>query len=75
MKVYIETYGCAAAQGDAAIMEGILLQRGYEIVGEPEKADFVVIVTCIVVDTTQQRMLLRINKLTVMDNEIMYRAC
>jgi len=75
MKVYIETYGCAAAQGDAAIMEGILLQRGYEIVGEPEKADFVVIVTCIVVDTTQQRMISRIKKFKEMGKKIVVAEC
>ena len=75
MKVYIETYGCAAAQGDAAIMEGILLQRGYEIVGDADKADVVVIVTCIVVDATQQRMISRIKKFNEMGKKIVVAEC
>ena len=75
MKVYIETYGCAAAQGDAAIMEGILLQHGYEIVDEPEQADFVIIVTCIVIDTTQQRMISRIKKFKEMGKKIVVAEC
>ena len=75
MKVYIETYGCAAAQGDASIMEGILLQRGHEIVENADNADFVVIVTCIVIDATQQRMIARIKKFKEMGKKIVVAEC
>ncbi|MBC7081394.1 MAG: tRNA (N(6)-L-threonylcarbamoyladenosine(37)-C(2))-methylthiotransferase [Thermoplasmatales archaeon] len=62
MKVYIETYGCAANQGDASIMQGVIEKRGHEIVEDAKFADAIIIVTCTVIDTTQQRMLSRIKK-------------
>lgn len=62
MKVYIETYGCALNQGDASIMQGIIEERGHEIVNDASIADTIIIVTCTVIDTTQQRMLSRIRK-------------
>lgn len=75
MRIYIETYGCAAAQGDASIMEGILEEKGHEIVDNPEIADFIVIVTCIVVDTTQQRMISRIKKFKEMGKKTVVAGC
>ena len=63
MRIYIETYGCAANQGDASIIQGILLDRGHELVDSFENADAIVMLTCTVIDTTQQRMLNRIRKL------------
>jgi MiaB-like tRNA modifying enzyme len=62
VKVYIETYGCALNQGDASIMQGIIEERGHEIVNDASIADTIIIVTCTVIDTTQQRMLSRIRK-------------
>ncbi|MEM2935156.1 MAG: tRNA (N(6)-L-threonylcarbamoyladenosine(37)-C(2))-methylthiotransferase [Candidatus Thermoplasmatota archaeon] len=62
MKVYIETYGCAVNQGDASIMQGLIERRGYEIVEDASLADILIIVTCTVIDTTQQRMLSGIRK-------------
>ena len=62
VRVYIENYGCAANQGDTSIMQGIIEERGHEIVEEASNADVIIIVTCTVIDTTQQRMMSRIKK-------------
>ncbi len=59
MKVYMETYGCAANQGDASIAKGVLAEKGHELVEEIDNADVLVIFTCIVIDKTEQRMLHR----------------
>ncbi len=75
VKIYMEVYGCAANQGDASIMKGILLSRGHEIVDEVEKAEVAIIVTCTVIDTTQQRMLHRINVLKKKVPKLMVAGC
>ena len=75
VKVYMEVYGCAANQGDASIMQGILLQQGHEIVDSLEKADAAVIVTCTVVATTEQRMLSRIKELDGKVEKIVVAGC
>ncbi|MEM2508744.1 MAG: tRNA (N(6)-L-threonylcarbamoyladenosine(37)-C(2))-methylthiotransferase, partial [Candidatus Thermoplasmatota archaeon] len=49
-------------QGDASIMQGLIEKRGHEIVNDASLADVLIIVTCTVIATTQQRMLSRIRK-------------
>lgn len=75
MKVYIETYGCAANQGDTSIMEGVLIERGHEVVQSIEEADVLVINTCTVIDTTQQRMLSRIKRLNEVGKKLIIAGC
>ena len=75
MRVYVETYGCAANQGDASIIQGILLDRGHELVDSFEKADAIVMLTCTVIDTTQQRMLNRIRKLNKNEKIFVVAGC
>lgn len=61
MKVYTEAYGCAANQGDASIVEGILEREGHELVDSIENADVLILFTCIVIEKTEQRMLHRMS--------------
>lgn len=75
MKVYIETYGCATNQGDTSIMEGVLIERGHEVVQSIEEADVLVINTCTVIDTTQQRMLSRIKRLNEVGKKLIIAGC
>lgn len=75
MKVYVESYGCAANQGDTSIMEGILLERGHILVERAEEADAMVINTCTVIDTTQQRMMHRIRNLRRSGKPLIVAGC
>jgi len=75
VKVYMEVYGCAANQGDASIMQGILMQQGHELVDRVNKADVAVIVTCTVISTTEQRMLSKIRKLREQAKKIVVAGC
>ncbi len=75
MKVYMEVYGCAANQGDASIMQGILMEKGYEMVENIEEADLLILTTCIVVDTTQQRMISRLKKFKETGKKIIVAGC
>ncbi|MFC2143554.1 tRNA (N(6)-L-threonylcarbamoyladenosine(37)-C(2))-methylthiotransferase [Candidatus Aenigmatarchaeota archaeon] len=55
MKIYIETYGCSSNQNDSQIMVGILKEKGHQIV-ESENADIIIINTCTVKHTTEQKI-------------------
>ena len=60
MKVYVEVYGCTANKSDASLIKGILKENNHEIVQELIYADVIIILTCTVIDTTEQRMLSRL---------------
>ncbi|MGB9701835.1 MAG: tRNA (N6-isopentenyl adenosine(37)-C2)-methylthiotransferase MiaB [Candidatus Kapaibacteriota bacterium] len=54
-KVYIETYGCQMNFYDTEILSGILTNTGrYEIITEPEGADFILLNTCSVRDNAEK---------------------
>jgi len=57
MNIYIETYGCTANKCDESIIKGLLLKHFFKIINHVEKADIIIILTCTVINTTEQRML------------------
>ncbi|NPA38404.1 MAG: tRNA (N(6)-L-threonylcarbamoyladenosine(37)-C(2))-methylthiotransferase [Candidatus Nanohaloarchaeota archaeon] len=63
MKVYVETYGCAANKNNSEIIITKALSAGHEIVSKEEDADLVVINTCTVKHLTEQKILHRIKTL------------
>lgn len=75
MKVYLEVHGCTANYGDAEIMSSVLEQRGHQIVGEIENADILVLLTCIVIDTTEQRMLSRLREFAKTGKPVVVAGC
>ncbi|MFB6089016.1 MAG: tRNA (N(6)-L-threonylcarbamoyladenosine(37)-C(2))-methylthiotransferase [Candidatus Aenigmatarchaeota archaeon] len=62
-RIYIETYGCTANQSDGEIMKGILSRNGFQIVGNDKIADIVIINTCSVKQTTENKIRSRIEEL------------
>ncbi|HEC76662.1 MAG TPA: tRNA (N(6)-L-threonylcarbamoyladenosine(37)-C(2))-methylthiotransferase [Thermoplasmatales archaeon] len=75
VKVYLEVYGCSANQGDASIMQGIIEKEGHEIVSKKEDADAFVLVTCTVIDTTQQRMINKIKEMKKYRKKFIVAGC
>ncbi|MEM0466632.1 MAG: tRNA (N(6)-L-threonylcarbamoyladenosine(37)-C(2))-methylthiotransferase [Candidatus Thermoplasmatota archaeon] len=59
MKWYIETYGCTANKSDESLIRGVLLSHHHEPVEDIHQADVLIIVTCTVIGTTEQRMVSR----------------
>lgn len=75
MKYYIEVYGCTANQSDASLVKGILYNKGHTEVETVEQADILILLTCTVIGTTEQRMLSRIKKLKKTGKKIIISGC
>ena len=75
MKVYLEVYGCTANKSDASLVKGILKDNNFEIVDKINNADILVLLTCTVIGTTEQRMLSRLKVLKNTDKIIIVGGC
>ncbi len=75
MKVYLETYGCTTNQGDALSMRGILEEKGHEIVKDTKDADSLILMTCTVIGTTEQRILHRLRTLKKENKQLIVSGC
>jgi len=75
MKVYIEVYGCTANKSDASLIKGLLLKNDYKIVNDIGNADLLIILTCTVIDTTQQRMISRLKVFKNTGKKIIVSGC
>ena len=75
MNVYIETYGCTANKSDQSTIKGILIHQNHTIVSCINQADVVIILTCTVIDTTEQRMLSRIKTLSQHNKKLIIAGC
>ncbi|UCG70548.1 MAG: tRNA (N(6)-L-threonylcarbamoyladenosine(37)-C(2))-methylthiotransferase [Thermoplasmata archaeon] len=62
-------------QGEAKILESILKEKGHSIVGDLEDSDVLVLVTCTVIETTELRMLKRLEEFTKTDKSIVVAGC
>ncbi len=54
MKIGMVSLGCPKNQTDAEIMLGILAEKGYEIVAEPQEAEAIIVNTCGFIDPAKQ---------------------
>ncbi len=66
---YVETYGCQMNISDGELMEGILEEGGYRIVGQPEDADVVLVNTCAIREHAEKRVLGRVSQLNGLKRE------
>ncbi|MEM0441068.1 MAG: tRNA (N(6)-L-threonylcarbamoyladenosine(37)-C(2))-methylthiotransferase [Candidatus Caldarchaeum sp.] len=74
-RVYAEIYGCSANQADGEIALGLLKSKGYELVDDESKADYVVLVTCAVKKPTSDRMIHRIKKFAKLGPRLVVAGC
>jgi len=75
MKAYLEVYGCTANKSDASLVEGLLQEHHHELVKDKDDADVLVLLTCTVIGTTEQRMLSRLRKLKETGKQIIVTGC
>ena len=64
MKAFVEAYGCTLNFGESREIEDLLVDKGWEISKDPTDSDLAVLVTCVVIDTTERAMLKRIKELS-----------
>ncbi|HOO53012.1 MAG TPA: tRNA (N(6)-L-threonylcarbamoyladenosine(37)-C(2))-methylthiotransferase [Methanothrix sp.] len=62
MRFYLETYGCAANQGNSESFSAALIEKGH-LPSSLEEADLVIVNTCIVTGKTERRMKRRLSQL------------
>jgi len=62
-KVYVETYGCQMNISDGELMEGILVEKGYEVSTSAEVADVIIVNTCAIREHAEERVLGRVGQL------------
>ena len=75
MKVYLEVYGCTANKSDASLVEGLLQEHHHELVKDKDDADVLVLLTCTVIGTTEQRMLSRLREFKETGKQIIVTGC
>jgi threonylcarbamoyladenosine tRNA methylthiotransferase CDKAL1 len=75
MNIYIETYGCTANKSDERLLLSLLLQKGHQIVSSIIDADVLILLTCTVIGTTEQRMLSRLKEFHKTHKKIIVSGC
>lgn len=73
LNVCIRTFGCAYNEGDSSLLASILTSRGCTIVTDPSKADAIILNTCIVIETTERRMVKEIQSYD--DRQVFVTGC
>lgn len=75
MKIYVETYGCTANKSDERLLIGLVTSEGHELVQDIAHADVLVLLTCTVIGTTEQRMLSRLRMFQKTQKKIIVTGC
>jgi len=75
MRVYIEVYGCTANKSDASLIRGLLKQNNHKLTNQINEADVIILLTCTVIGTTEQRMLSRLREFKKFGKKIIVTGC
>jgi len=62
-KIFIQTFGCQMNVYDSERLKAILIHTGYELTNQPKDASVIVLNTCCVRETAENRALGRLNQL------------
>ncbi|MFP4655027.1 MAG: tRNA (N(6)-L-threonylcarbamoyladenosine(37)-C(2))-methylthiotransferase, partial [Methanohalobium sp.] len=74
MKIHVATYGCPSSQAASEIMMNSIKRQGHELVDE-KSADAVVLNTCTVKYTTEQKILHKIGELGENGVDVIVAGC
>lgn len=75
MKYYVESYGCTMNFGEGEELSERMNALGYSRVQTADEADIVILNTCTVVETTEKRMIKRMNELKAQGKEVVVTGC
>jgi MiaB-like tRNA modifying enzyme len=74
MKFYLQTFGCKSNKADSELIKKVLIEKGYKEASEKE-ADFVVLVTCGVVEKTERKILKRAKEIKKKGKKLILAGC
>ncbi|MCS7123474.1 MAG: tRNA (N(6)-L-threonylcarbamoyladenosine(37)-C(2))-methylthiotransferase [Candidatus Aenigmarchaeota archaeon] len=74
MDVYIKTYGCTSNKFDSEIMAGLLAKNGFKITNN-ENADLIIVNTCAVKSTTEEKIISYLSKLSKNNKKVIIAGC
>ncbi|MFH0986932.1 MAG: hypothetical protein V1911_02670, partial [Candidatus Micrarchaeota archaeon] len=74
MKIFLDSYGCALNQADAAIIRGIL-EKGGHTFSKLDEADVVILNSCSVKNATENRMCSRIEHFLEQGKKVIVTGC
>lgn len=74
-KIYLKTYGCTLNQSDSDLIIGDLTGRGYEFVTSETEADAVIVNTCAVKETTENKILWYLGELERTSKRTIVAGC
>ena len=75
MRYFVESYGCTMNYGEGAELAERMDALGHERAASAAEADVVVLNTCTVVDTTERRMIRRMNELKAAGKGVVVAGC
>jgi len=75
MKIHIKTFGCTANRADSHRIMQLLASEGHVFIDNPDLADLVIVNTCTVTQTTQQKVLKYINSVSDLGKDIVVAGC
>ena len=75
MKIFTDVYGCTANKADASLIQGILKKNNHELVEKPENSDTIIVLTCTVIDTTEQKILSKLKKYKELEKPVIIAGC
>jgi threonylcarbamoyladenosine tRNA methylthiotransferase CDKAL1 len=73
-KIYIETYGCTANRNDSQIMAGVLEESKFNLTSL-EEADHIIINSCGVKSSTEEKIIHNLERLSKMGKSIIIAGC
>ncbi len=65
-KLLIETYGCQMNVADSEVVATVMKMAGYDVTGDIDRADAILINTCSVRDNAEQKIFTRLNQLNAL---------
>jgi len=75
MRFYFESYGCTMNHGESKIMQDMLRKEGHTIVSDLKNSDALVLVTCTVIETTERRMMRRLQTFSQTKKPVVVAGC
>lgn len=75
MRYYVESYGCSMNQGEGRQLSSRLAQLGHIETSEPGEADLVILNTCTVIETTENKMVRRLVHLESEGKKVLVTGC